>query len=62
MLLHIGLEKQHTPSIQSIQHADVRFFCCDYSSCSSVTGMTQSLGWDSLEKRRNIDSISSYDV
>ena len=36
-------EKLH---IESIQRAAVRCFCCDYSSYSSVTGMTQSLGWD----------------
>ena len=30
---------------------------CLREICSSVIGMTQSLGWDSLEKRRNGDSV-----
>ena len=35
-----------------------RFVSSDYSSYSSVTGMTRSLGWDSLEKRRYVDSVT----
>ena len=50
------LEKQHIASTESIQRAAARFVCSDYSSYSSVTGMTHSLGWDGLEKRRNVDS------
>ena len=51
-------EKQHIASIESIQRASARFVSFDYSSYSSVTGMTHSLGWDSLEKRRYIDSVT----
>ena len=51
-------EKQHMASIESIQRAAARFVCADYSSYSSVTGMTCSLGWDSLEKRRIVDSVT----
>ena len=50
-------EKQHIASIESIQRAAARFVCSDYSRYSSVTGMTQSLGWDDLEKRRNVESV-----
>ena len=51
-------EKLH---IESIQRAAARFFCCDYSSYSNVTGMTQSLA--GIEKRRNVDSlIMTYKV
>ena len=32
--------------------------CRCYSRYSSVTGMTHSLGWDSLEKRRYVDSVT----
>jgi len=45
-------EKLH---IESIQRAAARFFCCDYSSYSSVTGMSQSLA--GIEKPRNVDSV-----
>ena len=51
-------EKQHIASIESIQRAAARFVSSDYSRYSSVTGMTHSLGWDSLEKRRYIDSVT----
>ena len=51
-------EKQHIASIESIQRAAAWFVCSDYSSYSSVTGITHSLGWDSLEKHRNVDSVT----
>ena len=53
-------EKQHIVSIESIQCAAARFVSSDYSSYSSVTGMTHSLGWESLEKRRYIHSDVNY--
>ena len=52
-------EKQHIASIESIQCAAAWFVCSDYSSYSSVTGMTCSLGWGSLEKRRNVDAVTT---
>ena len=51
-------EKQHIASVESIQRAAARFVSSDYSRYSSVTGMTHSLGWDSLEKRGYIDSVT----
>ena len=45
-------EKQH---IESIQRAAARFFCCGYSSYSSVTSMAQSLA--GIEKPRKVDSV-----
>ena len=50
-------EKQHIVSIESIQRAAARFVCSDYSSYSSVTSMTYSLGWDSLLDKRSNNTV-----
>ena len=51
-------EKQHITSIESYQRAAAMFVSSAYSRYSSVTGMTHSLGWDKLEKRRYVDSVT----
>ena len=52
------LKSSKLASIESIQRAAARFVSSDFPSCSSVTGMTHSQGWDSLEKPRYVDSVT----
>ena len=60
MLYTIGLHLKSSAwkAIESIQCAATRFVSSNYSSCSSVTDMTLSLGWDSFEKRRYVKSVT----
>ena len=51
-------ENQHKAALESIQRSAARFVCSDYSSYSNVSSILQSLGWDSLEKRRTLDSLT----
>ena len=46
--------KAYINLIESVQHRAARFVTSDYGFTSSVTGMLKSLGWMSLECRREI--------
>ena len=51
-------EKQHINRIESINRSAARFVLGNYSTYSSVTAMKSSLGWDSLEHRRTVESLA----
>jgi len=46
--------------LESIQRRAARFVCKDYQRASSIPNMINSLGWDSLEKRRVLADITMF--
>ena len=51
-------EKQHIKALEAVQCCAIRFVCLDYSQFSSVTSMQHSLGWDTLEVRRHLNTAT----
>ena len=51
-------EKQHIKAFEAVQRCAIRFVCSDYSQFSSVTSMQHSLGWDTLEVRRHLNTAT----
>ena len=54
-------EKQHIKALEAVQRCAIKFICSDYSQFSSVTSMTSmqhSLGWDTLEVRRHLNTAT----
>ena len=51
-------EKQHIKALEAVQCCAIRFVCSDYSQFCSVTSMQHSLGWDTLEVRRHLNTAT----
>ena len=51
-------EKQRIKALETVQCCAIRFVCSDYSQFSSVTSMQHSLGWDTLEVRRHLNTAT----